>query len=366
MTMFFILILAVVFGGNTYVLYRLWNMIPQGNPLRWLLLGFVVVAVGAFFAAMLVGDSLPVGMAGFLYRLGTSWFFIVAYFVILFLVLDIARLCGAPLHRYMFGSWPGFIGAVGIVAIIMAAGNIVYHTKKRVELPVEISKPVPDGGLKIVALTDLHLGYGIGKGELARWVGLINAQRPDIVLIAGDVIDNSVRPLFERDFASLMRKIDSKYGVYASLGNHEYISGVDSSLDFLRSAGVQVLRDSAALIGGSLYVVGRDDRMNRDRKPLEQLTADLDRSKPVIVLDHQPYDLDEVELAGADIQISGHTHRGQVWPVTWVTDAIYEKSHGYIKKGAANVYVSSGIGIWGGKYRIGSRSEYVVITLTGR
>lgn len=131
----------------------------------------------------------------------------------------------------------------------------------------------------------------------------------------------------------------------------------------MKQAGINMLRDSSVLIDSCFYVVGRDDRSNPNRKPLKELIEPLDKSKFLVVLDHQPYHLEEAEQAGVDLQFSGHTHRGQVWPVSFVTDRIYEVSHGYKKKGNTNIYVSSGIGIWGGKFRIGTQSEYVVIDI---
>jgi predicted MPP superfamily phosphohydrolase len=117
---------------------------------------------------------------------------------------------------------------------------------------------------------------------------------------------------------------------------------------------------------GSLYIAGRDDRHNANRKSLAEIVAPLDTQKPIILLDHQPFDLHEAEENGIDFQFSGHTHGGQIWPITQITDWMYECAHGYIQKGQSHIYVSSGIGIWGGKYRIGSQSEYYVLSLRGR
>jgi predicted MPP superfamily phosphohydrolase len=185
------------------------------------------------------------------------------------------------------------------------------------------------------------------------------------VLIAGDAIDNNLRPLIAGGLAESFRRIESRYGVFIAPGNHEYIAGIDESLSFFREDEVTVLRDSAALIGGRFYAVGRDDRRRR-RASLASLTAPLDRSKPVVVLDHQPYHLEEAEQAGVDLQFSGHTHRGQVWPITWIVDSMFEKSYGFLQRGNTRYYITSGIGIWGGKFRIGTRSEYVVITISPR
>ena len=185
-------------------------------------------------------------------------------------------------------------------------------------------------------------------------------EKPDLILVAGDIIDGYVRPLLEEDMAADFRQLNAP--VVACLGNHEYITGIDKSLDFYRQAGITLLRDSTVTLG-DLVIAGRDDRSNFKRKSVKQLIAGVDKSKFTILLDHQPYHLDRVEKAGVDFQLSGHTHRGQVWPISWITDHVYECSWGSYQRGHTHYYISSGLGIWGGKFRIGTQSEYVVATL---
>lgn len=151
--------------------------------------------------------------------------------------------------------------------------------------------------------------------------------------------------------------------VYACLGNHEYYSGEPKAQQFYKDAGITLLRDSVATVYG-ISVIGRDDRTNLHRRSLSELMQGVDRKgRFTILLDHQPYHLEEAERNGIDFQFSGHTHHGQVWPASWITDAIYEDAFGPLRKGATQYYVSSGVGIWGGKFRIGTRSEYVVLTV---
>ena len=360
-----IVMLGLILGANFYVFYRLWHMIPAGSVLRPALIVFAVVAVSSIFVALLAGGNLPSALTSFLYVLGTAWFFIMFYLLMTFLLLDIIRLLRLlPVDRFLFGSWTGLGILTALMALIFVGGYITYRNKERVELDItlpadkEIGRP-----LKIVAASDLHLGYSIGKKEFAGWVELINAEQPDIVLLAGDVIDNNIRPVLEQDMGAVFRQIRSTYGVYAAVGNHEYIGGLRDAVAFLQESGVTVLRDSAALVDDRFYIVGRDDRSDPGRKSIAELTAGLDPSKPVLLLDHQPYHLEEAEENGVTLQLSGHTHNGQVWPISWITKSMYEVSHGYKQKGDTHVYVSSGIGLWGGKFRIGTRSEYVVITL---
>jgi predicted MPP superfamily phosphohydrolase len=107
--------------------------------------------------------------------------------------------------------------------------------------------------------------------------------------------------------------------------------------------------------------VGRDDLSNRERKSIAALTSGLFGDMTTILLDHQPADLSEAADAGIDFQISGHTHRGQIWPATWITDRLFERSHGAHLRGSTRYFITQGLGIWGGKFRLGSRSEYLVI-----
>lgn len=147
--------------------------------------------------------------------------------------------------------------------------------------------------MKIVAISDLHLGYNVGKDELRDWIRLVNEENPDLVLIAGDIVDNTVRPLYAQEMDVEFRRIRSKYGIYVIMGNHEYRDA--KSVEFISRAGICLLRDSAILINSQFYIAGRDDRSNANRKPLERLITGLYPSKPVILLDHQPVHLEEVE-----------------------------------------------------------------------
>jgi predicted MPP superfamily phosphohydrolase len=214
--------------------------------------------------------------------------------------------------------------------------------------------------MKVVMMSDLHLGYHNPRKELHRWVDMINQEHPDLILIAGDIIDGSMRPLKEEQMHEEFRRL--KAPVYACLGNHEYYSGEPDAQRFYQESGIHLLRDSTVVIG-SLCIIGRDDRTNFRRKPVAELCKNVDPGKYTILLDHQPYDLEKTELQGIDFQLSGHTHHGQVWPISWITEAIYECAYGSHQRGLTQFYVSSVLGIWGGKFRIGTCSEYVVAEL---
>jgi predicted MPP superfamily phosphohydrolase len=189
---------------------------------------------------------------------------------------------------------------------------------------------------------------------------MINSERPDMVLIAGDIIDMSMRPLIDENMAEEIQRIEAP--VYACLGNHEYYTGEPKAQKFYRDAHIHLLRDTSIVVG-DVCLLARDDRSNHHRLPLSQIAKKADHSKYTILLDHQPYHLEQTEKEGIDFQLSGHTHEGQVWPISWITHALYECAFGEYQRGKTHYYISSGMGIWGGKFRIGTHSEYVVATL---
>ena len=171
-------------------------------------------------------------------------------------------------------------------------------------------------------------------------------------------------PVIAQHMDEELREIKAPLGVYAINGNHEhYAESPNATAEYLKSAGIKVLRDEVALVDSSFYIVGRNDRSNLRRMNLNDLMKGLDPTKPTILLDHQPYHLEEAEQNNIDLQISGHTHNGQFFPGNLFVKSMYELGYGYLKKGKTNYYVSSGLGIWGPQYRIGTQSELVVIKL---
>lgn len=360
MKLAFLLPIILSLGGMAYSTWRLVSLVPStASSVRWIVGGLWVLCFLALILTFAMRDALPTAWARTLYPLSTSWLIYFLYAILILLALDVARLV-PQLRSHLAPSWT-LLSLVWITLVsLLTYGSIRYRNKERVALELQLTKPL-ERPIKIVALSDMHLGYTIGKGELREWVKLINQEKPDLVLIAGDIVDGDTRPVLEDKLSEEINQIQAP--IYAVLGNHEYIGGEARERHFLGQTKIQLLQDSVALHNNSLYIVGRDDRSNRARRSTAELVQSLDKTKPIILLDHQPYHLEESEVAGVDLQLSGHTHRGQVFPINLIVDRIYEQSHGYLKKGNTHYYISSGMGIWGGKYRIGTQSEYVVITL---
>ena len=363
MKMGFVIIMLLAVVAHIYVLWHVYQVLPFPVWAKWT----VVVLMLASLVMMLAGiagafNRMPLGLASAAYDVSTSWLIVFLYLLLAFLLLDLGRLIHIVPKMWLHdNAWTS--GAItALVAGLLVYGNIHYNNKVREPLQLdttkEISKP-----MKVVMLSDLHLGYHNRKAEWQRWVKMINQENPDLILVAGDIIDGYVRPLIEEDMAAGFHQLNAP--VVACLGNHEYITGIDNSLDFYKKAGITLLRDSTLTVG-DLVIVGRDDRFSRKRKSVKHLLDGVDKSKFIILLDHQPYNLEEAQKAGVDFQLSGHTHEGQVWPISLLVHSMYEKTWGAYQKGDTRYYISSGMGIWGGKYRIGTRSEYIVATIQSK
>ena len=347
----------------TYISWHVWCLLP----FSWIWKALVIILMTGSFLLMFAGiwrstDQMPMPLAVTVYEIGTSSIFILLYLFMLFLLLDLGRLLRIFPRTLLYNN----VWTAGGIAVFMFClflyGHLHYKNKYRQEVTLiseKITKPI-----KLVMMSDLHLGYHNRREELHRWIDMINAEQPDLILIAGDIIDGSMRPLKEERMYEEFRRL--KAPIYACIGNHEFYSGEPGAKQFYRDAGIHLLQDSIAVVG-DLCIIGRDDRTNIHRKSLGKIMAEnsslTSHSSFLILLDHQPYHLEQAERQHIDFQFSGHTHHGQVWPISWITESIYECAFGAYKKGHTDYYISSGLGIWGGKFRIGTRSEYVVVTI---
>ena len=315
------------------------------------------MALALFVAFGTRNVDMPEALARTLFNIGSAWMVFLLYMVLSLAVVDLVRL--------VLPHFNGFYYALGLTLGLLVYGYCNYRNPDVVKLDIEIEKPLVQP-LRIVAVSDVHLGYGTGKSMLQRYVKLINEQQPDVILIGGDLIDNSLKPVLEQRMDEELRELQARLGVYMVRGNHEYISGAEECAEFLGRTPVILLSDSVVTLPCGVQIVGREDRSFRGRKSLEELVAQCDSNKPIVVVDHQPYNLAEADSLGVDLQFSGHTHHGQVFPLNLLTDMMYEQSHGYRRWSHAHVVVSSGMALWGPKFRIGTNSDMVVITLLQR
>jgi predicted MPP superfamily phosphohydrolase len=375
---FFSFLIFIV--ANIYVGKKGWLLVNRVIPkisiyLYWVLFIFIAIS---FVTGRLSKNKVPHFFEKFLNIVGAYWMAAFLYFIILLGTIDIIKLI-LGINRFSFINTNTLqkiysmsnIFAIIIVSILLVYGTYNATNLKTTNYALKINK---DAGkikkINIVMLSDLHLGDIVDKQRLSKIVIEINKLKPDLVILAGDIIDDYIQPFIDQDMGKELKKIQSKYGVYAAFGNHEYYGGsIDEIVyEYENSAGFNILRDKTVKIDNSFYLVGREDisferYAKTKRKSLEELLKDTDKHLPIIVIDHQPTNLSQGEKAGVDLQFSGHTHKGQLLPANIITKKMYENDFGLLTKGSYNVVVSSGVGTWGPPIRIGSSSEIVQVEL---
>lgn len=310
---------------------------------------------------------------------GSFHMVVILYGFIGAVLIDLVRLLNAFVHFLpkSFSARPGpaglvlFLAVAGITALSIAAGAYNAVRPRTVELDLDLPKKAEGiERLTIVMASDLHLGTLVGRSRLEKVVERINALDPDVIFLPGDIVDETVTAKDEAEFSGVMRKLRAPLGVFAVPGNHEFYSGLERNLACLRACGIMVLEDQAISVARAFVLVGRRDpsslKPRESRLPIRDILAKhgLDDRLPIILLDHQPAHLKESSLAGVDLQLSGHTHAGQIFPLDVVNRMVWELNWGYLRKGDTQYYVTSGVGTWGPPVRTGSRPEIVRIRLT--
>ncbi len=372
---FFSIVLVIYGSANYYIFIRGWQALPQGSRFKIpFLILFLFLALSYIIGRFLEKIYLSL-LSDILVWIGSFWIALFFYFFLIVVLIDLARLINhwLPFFHLITDDYAklkqmALITSIGIVLVTVLVGFINACAFRVNELNVRIPKKTAMNSLQIVAVSDIHLGTIVGRQRFCKIVNQINSLHPDLILLVGDVVDEDLAPVIRENLGDALQHLRSKFGVYAITGNHEYIGGVESAVKYLEAHGVTVLRDSVVKVNNSLYLVGREDRSSRQfagrqRKDLSELMRQVNPDLPVILLDHQPFKLNEAAENGFDLQLSGHTHHGQLWPLNFITAKVYEKSWGYLKKGSTHIYVSCGVGTWGPPVRLGNRPEIMKIVL---
>ncbi|MDR2498323.1 MAG: metallophosphoesterase [Tannerellaceae bacterium] len=241
-----------------------------------------------------------------------------------------------------------------------------YHAVMRPSTThVYIDIPVKDAGkidsMTVVMMSDIHVGEIIRKQQVKRYVEMSNSIKPDMIVMPGDWIDYDLHRAEAEGIAEELSQLQAPLGIFAVNGNHEYRANRFAKWKWISRAGVMLLVDTAILIDNSFYLVGRDDYINKRRAPLQSIIRGIKVDKPVIVLDHQPLSFREASMNRVSLGLYGHTHFGQYWPYSWAMYLVFKCPYGYYRLGPSQFYVSSGLGVAGPPYRVGTKSEMVVL-----
>lgn len=373
----FLVIVLLVYGSiNFYILRRTWQALAASPGLRWLFFGLFLFLILAYPLGRLLERSLRNSFSDLIITVGAYYFALMLYLLLAAWTVDLLRL-GDKLFRFFpeavrrdpqrTAQLAFFAGvSAALLTVILGHLNTLHPRIRKLDLRID-KRAGSLRELKIVLASDIHFGTVAGGAFLERIVAGINSLKPDLALLPGDVFDEDVSGSRAQEVSHLLKSISAPLGVYACTGNHDYYAGIDRSLENLRLGGVTVLQDEAVKLADSFYLLGRKDptsvRRGEKRMPLKDIAAGCDASLPLILLDHQPVRLGEAAQNGIDLEISGHTHAGQLFPLNLINQLVWEVYWGYRLKGKTHYYVSCGAGTWGPPVRTGSYPEIVQIRL---
>ncbi len=359
---------------NILVFLKGWNAFEGKRTIRIIMIVIFGTELITYTIGFIFYRYLPESVTQFIRVMGTSWMLFLLYCGGLWLVIDLVNAIRQKISRrpWRIRDQSRRFKIISYLVPMVIVIGIMIHGRYRFMHPVVQQVSITThktaekmDSVRIAMIGDLHLGYMINRKHTKRFVDLIMAQQPDLILFVGDIIDGHIEPILQQRMDEELARLHAPLGVFSCTGNHEYRYDAEEKISLLNNAGITILRDSAVLIDSSFYVIGREDKVMPTRKPLRKILSDqsVEMSKPVIVLNHTPDNLAEEADAGADIALYGHTHHGQAFPGNIATEMTFEVAHGYKKKGDTHVYVTSGIGLVGPQYRIGTVSEMVMLNV---
>ena len=386
--MIFLFLLPFYLGVSSYMMFRFFYWMKHCNHrFNWLRFKVPFAVVYLFMAlSPVIAFLLPKSaVAIVIRRLSTYWIGIMLYSLLYVVLFDLLRLIAkhTKLKNTLLFS-RGSVISIGSVVVACAVATCLYgifnaRNIKVNEYSVTVNKSCgSDKHLKAVLVADLHMGYAIGVDHITNMVEKINQQDADIVIIAGDVFDNSYDGMDDPEgIKAQLRSIKSKYGVYAVYGNHDIDEKIlmgftfdwggkqlhsEKMTNFMKECNIKLINDESVLINDEFYLVGRRDTdkpgtEDGTRAEISELTKDLDKTKPIFVLSHEPDELQKTADAGADIDFSGHTHDGQLFPGNLTIGLFWENPCGMIKKDNMYSIVTSGVGVYGTFMRVGTDAE---------
>lgn len=353
-------VLSIVYLTSRFYKFTFIKQVTEGKKTHRILLAFlpVVVILGVSWLCLGMMNAMII-----LIHLMVIWFIcdIVNHFV--------RKKRESECKRYYAGAL-----ALGITIVYLGAGWYLAHHVWRTEYTLETEKAT--GNLRIVQIADSHVGTTFDGEGFMKHIERIQQENPDVVVVTGDYVDDDTSKEDMQAACKALGSIKTTYGVYYAFGNHdkgyygsEYrgYSG-DDLIAELEKNGVNVLQDESVLIDNRVYIIGRQDRSEgSSRMEMDELVKDLDKSKYMVVLDHQPHDYDAQEVSGVDLVLCGHTHGGQLFPINYVGEWTKEneKTYGLIKRQNTNFIVTSGISDWAIRFKTGCKSEYVVVDIKG-
>ncbi|MCL2328172.1 MAG: metallophosphoesterase [Bacteroidetes bacterium] len=362
----FLVMLCIYAAAHFYLYNRVCLAIAPSPEAKRYIAGVIILLALSFVGGMFLERAFSSTFSGIVFKIGVSWLPFLLYALLAIVAIDVVRLC-----NYFFHFLPQFsvhttrliaAGVAFLITITVILGHINATRTKITTIPLRIHKSVTgEKNIRIAMVSDIHFGTIINRSWEEKLVRLLQEQNPDLIVFCGDIVDSDIEPVLRHKIGEHLQELTPPFGIYAVLGNHEYIGGIEKTRAYFKEINLPILADSVATLVNGIQIVGRNDRSSHKQRPLDSLMQNIDHTKPIIVLNHQPFNLNESVEQRVDLHLSGHTHDGQLFPFNFITGALFELSWGYLQKENTHFYVSSGFGTWGPNVRVGNRPEIVVL-----
>lgn len=373
----FFSVVTIIYGSvNWYVFSRGFKALETTNAQTAFTWIYWILAA-SFIVGQVLERGDPGGFSRAISLTGSIWLAFFLYILLAVVFIDIIRLFNHWFHFVPESLSTGILSGKMLFAysavlalLITAYGYYNAWTPRIKEVNLSMDKRQSKvDNLKVVLATDVHLGVLLRNKKADQLLKDIKAQNPDIVIFGGDLVDHNPVPVVKNNMGQYFQQIDAPLGVYAVTGNHEFIGHVEISVDYFTEHGVRYLRDTLHTIDGVIQIAGRNDREGLNytgskRKPLDVLLKNKNVDLPLLLIDHQPVEYSKAAQNGVDLMMSGHTHKGQLWPFNFITRLVFENDYGLMQKGKSYFYTSTGYGTWGPPVRTGNRPELVVFNMS--
>ncbi len=373
----FVLIAIIIIGGLSGYIYSRGAKALEGSALLPFFSWSFWILVATFIVGQIFERGNPGMFAITISRIGSISLAFFLYLLLFAFFVDIVRVFQHFFHFIPESLTTGilsgkmlFIYGISIAGLLTLGGSVNALNPIVNEFNISIDKrDAKRGSLKVVLVTDVHLGVMLGRNHAQKLATQINEQNPDIVIFGGDLVDHNPNPVMKFDIGTYFDKINAPLGVFATTGNHEFMGKPEVTINYFKKHGITFIRDSVFTIEGTVQIIGRDDKdktqmTGEKRKSIETILQGNRQNLPLLLVDHQPVEYNKAQELGVDLMVSGHTHKGQLWPLSFITKMVYENHFGLMQKGKTTFYTSSGYGTWGPPVRTGNRPELVVFNIS--
>lgn len=364
----FLVVLVVLFEALTYGAGRgvQWFMGAWLNAKSLRHVMWAMFAISHVFLLLAMSRVLSVGLKVAMMWLTVLWFMVMVTLAVGLISVVLNKIAPHLTAHELYQVWGVRAMLAGGVSGLLALGMYNAYTPVVRHLTMTANHPMSEP-VRVAMVSDLHLGWLVGNREIDNLTEIVKREKVQLLLMPGDIMDDNVEEYTAKQMQPHLQNLVQSVpmGVYASLGNHDMYGDETNIRKALQQAGVRMLADEKALVADKLWLVGRFDNHARNRKATAELLPQV-IDKPIILLDHEPNEIEKNVQSPIDLQVSGHTHNGQIFPANFIVQRLNRVGYGHERIHNTDVVVSSGYGFWGVPFRLASQSEVWVIDIVGK